>query len=59
MRHRYGGFDARLLLRRRYEEDGIDLNRNFPVCFDIDEKGSSGRICSEDYRVDVPIHSND
>ena len=36
---------------RKYDEDGIDLNRNFPVCFDIDEKGSNSRPCAEDYRV--------
>ena len=32
-------------------ESGVDLNRNFPVCFDVDEVGSSGRSCSDIYRV--------
>lgn len=32
-------------------ELGVDLNRNFPVCFDVDEFGSSGRPCSDIYRV--------
>lgn len=57
-RRRYEGFRDGRLLRRRNEEDGIDLNRNFPVCFDIDEKGSSDRICSEDYRVVFPDSSD-
>lgn len=35
----------------RYMDNGIDLNRNFPVCFDIDNEGSSPDACSEIYRV--------
>jgi len=33
-----------------FDQIGIDLNRNFPVCFDLDEDGSSSRACAEDYR---------
>lgn len=43
------------LIHRRYDENGVDLNRNFPVCFDVDEKGSSSRGCNEDYRVFLSI----
>ena len=32
------------------DQIGIDLNRNFPVCFDHDEIGSSSRACAEDYQ---------
>ena len=32
-------------------DNGIDLNRNFPVCFDLDKEGSSPDVCSEIYRV--------
>lgn len=34
-----------------YMDNGIDLNRNFPVCFDLDKEGSSPDVCSEIYRV--------
>lgn len=40
---------------RKSFDHGIDLNRNFPVCFDIDEEGSSGNSCSEIYRVCLVI----
>ena len=42
-----------VLMYSQYDEDGVDLNRNFPICFDIDEKGSSSRGCREDYRVSL------
>lgn len=35
----------------RTMESGVDLNRNFPVCFDVDEFGSSSIPCSDIYRV--------
>ena len=33
-----------------FDQIGIDLNRNFPVCFDHDNIGSSSRACAEDYQ---------
>ena len=36
---------------RKIYENGVDLNRNFPICFDVDEKGSSSNACSDIYRV--------
>ena len=34
----------------RSKKGGVDLNRNFPVCFSIDDEGSSSNTCKEDYR---------
>jgi len=39
----------------RKTRGGVDLNRNFPVCFDIDDKGSSKNKCQEDYRGEEPF----
>ncbi|KAF1320926.1 Zinc carboxypeptidase, partial [Globisporangium splendens] len=36
-------------------ENGIDLNRNYDVCFDHDSVGSSTDICAEDYRGPKPF----
>ncbi|KAK8822536.1 hypothetical protein WA577_005698 [Blastocystis sp. JDR] len=40
-------------------ESGVDLNRNFPVCFDVDEFGSSGRPCSDIYRGPFPLSESE
>lgn len=40
-----------LFSSRWHSEDGIDLNRNFPVCFDVDNQGSDSNPCSEIFRV--------
>lgn len=34
---------------------GVDLNRNFRVCFDHDNVGSSTKGCGEDYRGTAPF----
>jgi len=34
---------------------GVDLNRNYPVCFDTPGDGSSTRHCDEDYRGAHPF----
>uniref|UniRef100_K3W8L7 Peptidase M14 domain-containing protein n=1 Tax=Globisporangium ultimum (strain ATCC 200006 / CBS 805.95 / DAOM BR144) TaxID=431595 RepID=K3W8L7_GLOUD len=36
-------------------ENGVDLNRNYDVCFDHDSVGSSTDICAEDYRGSKPF----
>ena len=38
-----------------WDEFGIDLNRNFPPCFDHDSEGSSTKRCQEDYRGSYPL----
>jgi hypothetical protein len=34
---------------------GVDLNRNFPVCFERDEIGSNSNPCAEDYGGRAPL----
>ena len=46
------------LIRSLYMDNGVDLNRNFPVCFAIDKEGSSPDVCSEIYRVPTTSHWN-
>eukprot|EP00924_Labyrinthula_sp_SR-Ha-C_P004781 snap_masked-scaffold_1-processed-gene-11.22-mRNA-1 protein AED:1.00 eAED:1.00 QI:0/-1/0/0/-1/1/1/0/636 len=34
---------------------GVDLNRNYDVCFKVDNKGSSDNPCTEDFRGEKPF----
>lgn len=36
-------------------ENGVDLNRNYDVCFSHDNVGSSTQVCAEDYRGPSPF----
>ncbi|TMW59630.1 hypothetical protein Poli38472_004699 [Pythium oligandrum] len=36
-------------------DDGVDLNRNYDICFDLDERGSQKKPCEEDYRGPAPF----
>ncbi|KAJ0397572.1 hypothetical protein ATCC90586_010224 [Pythium insidiosum] len=37
------------------DDDGVDLNRNYDVCFAQDDVGSSTKPCQEDYRGPRPF----
>lgn len=36
-------------------DNGVDLNRNYDVCFSHDDVGSSTQVCAEDYRGPSPF----
>lgn len=36
-------------------DNGVDLNRNYDVCFAADDVGSSTNVCAEDYRGPTPF----
>jgi hypothetical protein len=41
--------------RQDPKNSGVDLNRNFAVCWDLNDEDSSPKVCGEDYRGAKPM----